>query len=214
VPCRCRPRKYACRFPRWASGLVSIPVWGLRATFVICFRLPVSFCVVDGSIVVYPRGEQIWCAFLRFGGLNRQHVDGLLVWTIVCIVNQKINLAGVQQYPNSIVGEYADVQHVKGGLRSTRRRAVACLRGARTISERGAHELTMTTEPQTSIPSWLDIMSSASILPPLLNSGRHHHSLPVAKFTHSRSPLVQLGARGRRGCRFTDRSNAAYHTDF
>jgi hypothetical protein len=48
--------------------------------FIVCFRFPVSLRVVDGAVVVYARGEEIWGAFLRFGGLDGEHVgDGVSV---------------------------------------------------------------------------------------------------------------------------------------
>lgn len=49
---------------------------GVLCAFVVCRRSPVSLHVVDGPVVVYACGEEVWCAFLGFGGLDGEHCEG------------------------------------------------------------------------------------------------------------------------------------------
>jgi hypothetical protein len=84
VPCRWRPRKWTCRVPILDQSLFSqsacgrvyavtatlnsaaggTGVLGVLGTFLVCGWRPVALCVVDGAIVVYACGEQVWRAFL------------------------------------------------------------------------------------------------------------------------------------------------------
>lgn len=50
-----------------------VGLWG-PCTLVIGLWLPVSFCVIYGTVMVDACGEEVGRAFLRFGGLYSQHV--------------------------------------------------------------------------------------------------------------------------------------------
>lgn len=49
----------------------------MERTLLICFGFPVAVCVVHRAVVVETRGQEVRCAFLRGGGLDRNHDAGM-----------------------------------------------------------------------------------------------------------------------------------------
>jgi len=55
-------------------------------TFVVCLGLPIPLRVVDGAVVIYACGEEVWRAGLGVGGVDGEHCVGSIYRVGVSVV--------------------------------------------------------------------------------------------------------------------------------